>query len=480
MADEPLRICLLTYRGNPTSGGQGIYVRLLSRELAALGHRVDVWSGPPYPELLPGVGFVEVPSLDLWNEKALFRLPSLTELRDPINRSEWAQTVLGGFPEPLTFSRRVAKRFENGAGRAYDIVHDNQCLGPGLLSLRSRLPVVATIHHPITVDRKIAFQNARSMSKRYGLWRWYSFLPVQLKVCRQLDRIMTVSEASLRDLEREYGVRRGMVRVVGNGINLDVFRPLPDIEREDEHLIATLSADAPLKGFRYLLGAMAILRRSRPRLRLTVVGTPSERTVARIAEMGLRKSISFTGRVEAEEIARAYARSAVAVVPSLYEGFGFPAGEAMACQVPVVSTWAGALPEVVGRDGEAGLLVEPRSARALSRGIASLLDSPARRRDMGRAGRKRVLALFSWRRTAERTVEVYREAIAERRQGSGIHRLPDIEPARQRSRPIASAAAAGVVLPFAEEPASRPAPALNDGLAVVLEGDRAFSLMQRR
>ncbi len=481
MADEPLRICLLTYRGNPTSGGQGIYVRLLSRELAALGHQVDVWSGPPYPELLPGVGFVQVPSLDLWNEEALFRLPSLTELRDPINRSEWAQTVLGGFPEPLTFSRRVAESFKRGAGAAYDIVHDNQCLGPGLLSLRSYLPVVATIHHPITVDRKIAFQNARTISKRYGLWRWYSFLPVQLKVCRQLDRIMTVSEASLRDLEREYGIRRENARVVGNGINLEVFRPLPEIERSDNRLITTLSADAPLKGFRYLLGAMALLRRSRPDLTLTVIGTPSDRTRQKVEEMGLGQAITFTGRVEVEAIARAYAASAVAVVPSLYEGFGFPAGEAMACRVPVVSTWAGALPEVVGPDGEAGLLVEPRDPQALCRAIASLLDSPERRRAMGAAGRKRVLSLFTWRCTAERTVEVYREALAERRSGFGVHRQPERESmVGRRSRSATAAAAASMVLPFAEATARLATPTLRDRSAGVLRGDKALSLSPRR
>ena len=479
MADEPLRICLLTYRGNPTSGGQGIYIRLLSRELSALGHKVDVWSGPPYPELIPGVGFVKVPSLDLWNEEALFRLPSLAELRDPINRSEWAQTVLGGFPEPLTFSERVAVRFDRGAGRGYDIVHDNQCLGPGLLSLRSQVPVVATIHHPITVDREIAFQNARTITRRYGLWRWYSFLPVQLKVCRQLDRIVTVSEASRRDLEREYGIRREKARVVGNGINLEVFGPLPEVERSDNRLITTLSADAPLKGFRYLMRAMPLLRRKRPDLTLTVIGTPRERTVAKVSEMGLDRAITFTGRVKAEEIARSYAQSAVSVVPSLYEGFGFPAGEAMACRVPVVSTWAGALPEVVGPDGEAGLLVEPRNPRALAGAIEALLDSPERRKAMGEAGRKRVLSLFTWRRTAERTVEVYREALAERRNDSGVHRLPERESGRRRSRPVA-VAAASMVLPFAEALARLAIPTLRDRSAEVPPGDEALSLSPRR
>ncbi len=417
MSDEPLRICLLTYRGNPTSGGQGIYVRLLSQQLVALGHRVDVWSGPPYPELLPGVKLVKVPSLDLWSEAALFRTPSLRELCDPINRSEWTRTVLGGFPEPLTFSQRVALRFRRGAGRAYDIVHDNQCLSRGLLSLKSHLSVVATIHHPITMDRRIAVRSAKTLRRCYELWRWYGFVEEQIRVSRKLDLVLTVSNASLRDLKREYGIEPRAMRVVGNGINLEVFRPIPGIARRPESLIATISAQSPLKGFRYLLGAMAILKRSRPGITLTIVGRQSRGRAARIERLGLTGSIRFAGRVEAEEISRLYARSTVAIVPSLYEGFGFPAGEAMACEVPVVSTWAGALPEVVGTDGRSGTLVRPRSSEALARAIGALLDDPAARNAMGAAGRKRVLSLFTWRSTAERTVEAYREAI-ERRRGT--------------------------------------------------------------
>ncbi|MBN1652430.1 MAG: glycosyltransferase family 4 protein [Deltaproteobacteria bacterium] len=414
MADEPLRICLLTYRGNPRSGGQGVYVRLLSNELAALGHHVDVWSGPPYPELSPGVGFIRVPSLDLWNEPTLFRWPGLHRLRDPINRSEWAQTLAGRFPEPLTFSERVARIFNKGKTKSYDIVHDNQCLGPGLLRLRKNIPVVATIHHPITIDRRIAYRTTQSMLGRYGLWRWYSFLPIQQKVSRRLDRILTVSQASLQDLQHEYGIPSKLMRVVGNGIDFDVFRPMPEIERRQDQLITTLSADSPLKGFKYLLEALTELYKTRPELRLTVIGTPCQRTERKVARLGLQSVVHFTGRVEAEEITRAYARSTIAVVPSLYEGFGFPAGEAMACEVPVVSTSAGALPEVVGTDCSCGMLVRPGNAGCLARAISELLDAKERRDEMGKAGRRRVLMHFTWRKTTERTLAVYREAIAER------------------------------------------------------------------
>jgi glycosyltransferase involved in cell wall biosynthesis len=414
----PLRICLLTYRGNPRCGGQGIYVRLLSRELASLGHLVDVWSGQPYPELLSGVGLVKVPSLDLWNEAALLRWPGLREMRDPINRFEYAQSVTGGFVEPMTFCMRVARKFqENGHGAAYDIVHDNQSLGSDLIKVAEHVPVVATIHHPITIDRKIGLQSAGTLTKRLGLLRWYTFVPSHVRTARRLDRIITISDSSARDLQTEYKLRADQLRVVGNGINLEVFRPLPEIPRDPNRIITILSADAPLKGFPYLLGAMAALRRSRPALRLTVIGAPGLKSPTRslIEQHGLHDAIEFTGKVEFEEIARRYAGASVAVVPSLYEGFSFPAGEAMACEVPVVASRAGAIPEVVGTDGRCGVLVEPRSPEALAREIAALLDAPERCRTMGAAGRARVLAQFTWRKAAERHVEVYREVVAQRR-----------------------------------------------------------------
>jgi glycosyltransferase involved in cell wall biosynthesis len=427
LAVDALRICLLSYRGNPRSGGQGIYVRLLSKALLELGHSVDVWSGQPYPELVDGVGLHRLPSLDLWNEQALFRTPTLRELWDPINLGEWARTRTGSFAEPITFSQRVARRFKQGGDAArYDVVHDNQCLGPGLLELQQRLPVVATVHHPITVDRRLAVQDTSDAIKRWGLSRWYSFLPWQLKVSRRLDRILAVSEASLRDVAHEYGVSRARMRVVGNGINLDVFRPIPGTARRADRLITTLSADTPLKGFRFLLEALHELRKRRPGVHLVVVGQPGLKTdtEATIRTLALRDAVQFTGYVEANAIARYYAESTIAVVPSLYEGFGFPAGEAMACEVPVVSTRAGALPEVVGEDGTAGLLVPPRDSRTLARAIEQLLDRPEQRAAMGEAGRRRVLEHFTWKRAAERTVAVYREAIEERQRAAHWNARP--------------------------------------------------------
>lgn len=430
MVEAPLRVCLLTYRGNRRSGGQGIYVRLLSRELVAMGHQVDVWSGPPYPELNPGVRLVQIPSLDLWNENALLRVPRLSELRDPINRAEWGRTLLGEFSEPRTFSQRVARRFRHLNGTAaYDVVHDNQSLGPGLLQLQSQFPVVATIHHPVTRDRQIALEAAPNLYRRYTLRRWYGFLPMQQRVSRQLDRILTVSQASAADLAREYGIHPRRLRVVSNGIHLDAFRPRPEVPRLVDRLITTLSADTPLKGFVFLLDALAALRRERSSLTLTVIGNvrPGTQTVRKIKTLGLERAVHFTGHVTVEEIARRYAESTVAVVASLYEGFGFPAGEAMACEVPVVSTRAGALPEVLGEDGSCGILVEPGSSLELTRAIRQMLDAPLERRtQIGKAGRARVEDNFTWRRAAERTVASYLEVIAERQARTDGHRTVSV------------------------------------------------------
>jgi glycosyltransferase involved in cell wall biosynthesis len=353
----------------------------------------------------------------LWNEEHFFRTPSLKELRDPINRSEWLNTITGKFIEMHTFSRRVLRLYPQlSASERYDIVHDNQSLGDGLDALRSLVPVVATIHHPVTVDRRLALRNAPGIRARLGALRWYSFIPAQKRVAQLLDRVLTVSSSSAADLVREFGLRPERINIVPNGVELEKFQPLPHIARQPDRILSTISADAPLKGFSFLLEALSALRRERPTVTLTVVGCDGRRSTRnRIRRLGLEGAVRFTGQVTTEEMVRLYAESTIAVVPSLYEGFGLPAAEAMACEVPLVSTSAGALPEVVGEDGVAGVLVPPGRADSLARQIGELFDAPERRQAMGIEGRKRVASLFTWRRAAELTVEVYRAAIAARK-----------------------------------------------------------------
>lgn len=404
-----LKVCLLTYRGNPTCGGQGVYIKYLSTALRDLGHKVDVISGPPYPEEVEGVNLIKVPSLDLYNPDHMFWPENMKDLVYPINQLEFVSMTLGGFPEPLTFGLRVYHHLRHRRSQ-YDIVHDNQCLSYGILALsKLGIPTTATIHHPITVDRDVDIQAAKSPYKRFKVRRWYSFIRMQLWVSRRLKRIITVSECSKTDISAAFKIPAHKFRVVPNGINMDYFYPLPHIEREDNHLLVTNSADTPLKGLKYLLHAVDSIRKKRF-IKLTVVGAPKKYGAIEqlVRELNLKNCVNFTGRIEYEDFARLYASATMAVIPSVYEGFGMPAGEAMACGVPVISTTGGALPEVVG---DAGILIPPADQNALEEAIVTLLDDPDRRQRLGEAGLSRVKSAFTWRHAAQKTVEIYKETI---------------------------------------------------------------------
>jgi glycosyltransferase involved in cell wall biosynthesis len=405
---KPLRICLLSYRSNPHCGGQGVYIRNLSYWLARLGHEVEVISGPPDPQLRDGVRLTHLPCLDLYNPEHLFRTPSLKELSQPINFMEWFGVSTMGFPEPFTFGLRAYQFLKRHHGR-YDIVHDNQSLSYGVWAIGRKMPTVITIHHPITRDREIALRSTRSPLVRVKHLRWYSFIGMQKRVSRTFPRIITVSESAREDISRDFNVPRQRFAVVPNGINTELFYPMPHIKREPDRIIVTSSADTPLKGLYHLLRAVARIAAERS-VKLTVVGAPKENggVVRLIQQLGIGPLVRFTGRISHEAFVRYYAEATVAVVPSVYEGFGLPAGEAMACGIPVISTSGGALPEVVG---DAGIIVPPADPAALAEAIVRVFDNPNLAAELGRRGYNRVQQLFTWEKAARQTVAVYREVI---------------------------------------------------------------------
>ncbi|MEU2347972.1 glycosyltransferase family 4 protein [Modestobacter sp. NPDC049651] len=421
-----LRVALLSYRSKPHSGGQGVYVSALSRELRELGHSVRVFSGQPYPELADGVPLTEVPSLDLYREPDPFRTPRPREFRDWVDVAEWAMMCTAAFPEPLTFSLRAARLL--GARRgpfagAFDLVHDNQSLGWGLLQLQRRgLPVVATVHHPVAVDRDLELAAATGRRRRLALRRWYAFTGMQARVARRLDGLTTVSESSRRDIAERMAVPAPAVDVIPVGIDPAVFTPPADRAlRDGSSVVVTTSADVPLKGLVHLLEAVAKLRTERE-VRLTVVGTPAlgGPTEAALTRLGLGDAVRFTGRVPTAELVRLLQTAAVVAVPSLYEGFSLPAVEAMACATPLVTTDGGALPEVVG--SHAGVQVPAGDVDRLAGALQLVLDHPSLQEQLGRAGQARVLANYTWRRTAERTADWYAEVLDRRAAGAAAGR----------------------------------------------------------
>ncbi len=407
--NHPLRIGLLSYRSHPHCGGQGVYVRNLSHALCKLGHKVDVISGPPYPHLDNGARLCRLPSLDLYNPQDLFRTPTVKELCDPINLMEWLGVSTMGFPEPMTFGLR-ARRFIKSFRNSYDIIHDNQSLSYGVGAIARHMPTVATIHHAITVDRTLAVRAEPLIWNKLKQLRWYSFINMQKRVAPTLKRIITVSQCARNDIIRDFRLKPEKFSVVPNGIDTDQFRPLPGIQRQPNRLIVTSSADTPLKGLQYLLRAVAKLVPKLPNLHLVVVGTPKKESpiLRLIRDLDLGQRVRFTGSINPDEFVRQYARAWVAVVPSLYEGFGLPAGEAMACGVPVISTTGGALPEVVG---DAGVLVPTGDHQALAKAIALLCDHPQQAHALGAAGYKRVMNHFTWEKAAQKTVATYKQTL---------------------------------------------------------------------
>lgn len=412
---ERLRIALLAYRGNPRCGGQGVYTRYLARELVAMGHQVTVFSGQPYPELDAGVGFVAVPSLDLYRQPDPFRIPGLDEIRSGTDLVELGITWTAGFAEPLTFSLRVRRALADRNG-GFDLVHDNQGLGRGLLGvMRDGWPLLATIHHPITVDRVLDLAHAKTRRRRLTLRRWYGFIGMQVKVARRISRLITVSESSRLDIVEQLGIRPERLAVVPVGVDHSLYRPLSGIAVVPGRLMTTASADVPLKGLVPLLEALAKVRTER-HAELVVVGAPraESRVTETITRLGLEGAVRFVSQVSDQALVELWCQAEVAVVPSLYEGFSLPAVEAMACGRPLVATTGGALPEVVGTDGETGLLVPPNDPSALAVALGRVLDNPGLGARLGAAGRARTLERFTWRATAEGTVAQYRALLADR------------------------------------------------------------------
>ena len=418
-----MRICLLTYRGNPYSGGQGIYIYYLSREFERMGHEVEVIASAPLPEVSEGVILHQLKSSSIYHPGDSFRR-NLPKVRKPVDLYELCASRLGVFAEPWAFSfRAYAKIKELCKRRRFDIIHDNQGLGYGLLLMKKLdIPVIATIHHPLPIDRQADLEQANGFRQRWRIKRFYSFIRMQAFVARRLDRVITVSQSSASDTRRFFKVPADKLRVVYNGIDTEIYSMNEEASQNRDGLIMVANTDDRKKGVLYLLQALQMLREDG--IKLTIVDD-AERHSSYIEDVGplpsyglklvkklnLDGMVHFTGRLTHKELAQRYSAAQIAVVPSLYEGFGIPAAEAMACGTPVIATTGGALPEVVG---DAGILVPPRSADTLATAIKQLLNDKEAQRQMSEAGKKRVREKFNWEQAARKTLEVYQEVLTTR------------------------------------------------------------------
>jgi glycosyltransferase involved in cell wall biosynthesis len=407
-----VRIALLTYRGNMYCGGQGIYAAHLARAWHRMGHEVHVIAGPPLPALDPEIPLHVVPNENVFGlpHPDWVRRPSPLKLLEPLNLWELGVSRFGVFPEMQSFGLRLLLRWRAIQERnRFDVVFDNQSLTWGLLALQATgVPVVSVIHHPLHIDREADFAIDDRFKMKVKRTLYFPLFMQQI-VARRLARIVTVSQSSRREIERYFGVPQKQVDVVYNGTDLDTFRPIPG-KRIEVDLLFVGRTDDRKKGIGTLLEAMTLLPEH---VTLKIVdGRIGEKSL--VTKLLKRYRLADRVRIQRRmlttpELVEEYSTARVAVVPSFFEGFGFPASEAMACGRPVVANAAGALPEVVGSNGEAGLLVAPRDPRGLAAAIAEILADPDRAERMGRAARARVARLFRWSDAAARLVEIFEE-----------------------------------------------------------------------
>jgi glycosyltransferase involved in cell wall biosynthesis len=420
---RPLRIAYVAYRGNMNSGGQGVYLWFLAREMARLGHDVHVFVGPPYPDPMPFATVEELPNRQFWSKWVLGQTDQIVPEQDPLsvlqplNFYELAASWLGFLPEPFAFSLRAFGRITHHLrkGHGFDLVHDVQCLGYGLLGLRALgLPVVTTVHHPLSVDRRASFVRDESLRDAVGTSKFYP-IGMQSFVARHLDCVLTSSEVSARQIVRDYGVQPERIRNVRNGLDTDLFSPDANIGKNENEILCVGRSRDPNKGIATLIKALAHLP---AHVTLTLVDDDSPDNQVRrwASEAGVLERIRLTGRVASKELVNLYRRAAVVVVPSRYEGFGLPAVEAMACGTPVVAARSGALPEVLDLTG-GGILAERDNPLSIAGAIQKLLENTETRTLMARRGRERVAETLSWPKVAAATAAVYAEIVG--REGRG-------------------------------------------------------------
>lgn len=396
-----LKIALLSYRSAPFGGGQGVYVHDISKALAMKGHQVDIISGPPYPKISENVNLIELPGLDLFQTfsfKERVRIFWEKKSKTRFDYFEFCSVLFGGFPEMLTFGYRAKDYLINNSD--YDIVIDNQSISYGMLEIQKLLPLIEIIHHPITKDYEHDLQANNKLLYRFSRYRWYSFLKMQKKVAPHIKNIITPSLNSLKDISRDFKCNSNSMNVIHNGLDVDIFIPYSNIKRDQLRLITTASADVPLKGLDYTLEALSILKKEFCEINLVVIGKLKQEghTSRLIKRLGLENSIQFKTNLTKKEIAEEYACSSIAIVSSLYEGFGYPVIEAMSCSVPLIAANTSSIPELVG---DYATLIPSRDSTSLAKSIKLVISDYEKYKNIAEKGRLHVLDNFSWTKITE-------------------------------------------------------------------------------
>ena len=393
---QKLNIAILSYRSAKFGGGQGVYIKDISFALSLMGHNVDVISGPPYPDLHDGVKLIKLPGLDLFETfsfKDRFKKFKKKKSKNFDDYYEFFIALAGGFPELRTFGNRANNYLK--INNNYDVIIDNQSISYGLIEIQKRFPLIEIIHHPITFDFKFELAASKKIKYKISRYLWYSFLKMQKQVAPKLQNIITVSQSSKKGIIEEFNCKKNNILVINNGLDTEEFSPIEESVRDLNRLITTASADVPLKGLDYSLKALKILKKDNPNIHLIVIGSPKKggHTERLIKELNIKDNVFFKKHISKEEIRKLYSTSSVAIVSSLYEGFGYPVIEAMSCEVPLIATNVSSIPELVGKYA---ILIDPKDENLLSHKIKNVLSNYDEHKKTAIQGRQHIIKTFNW------------------------------------------------------------------------------------
>ena len=412
-----LNIAILSYRSAPFGGGQGVYIHDISKALSIMGHKVDVISGPPYPNLSEEVNLIQLPGLDLFQTFSFKERIKIFWKKEKKNFSdiyEFISVLFGGFPEMRTFGYRARDYLIHN--NHYDIVIDNQSISYGMIDLQKIFPFIEIIHHPITKDFKYEMDQSNKLLYKFSRYRWYSFLKMQKKVAPKINNIITPSINSLKDISKDFNCDPTRITVIQNGLDIDIFRPYKEILRNPLRLITTASADVPLKGLDYTLKSLAELKKDFAGIHLIVIGKLKEEghTSRLIEKLNIQDEVTFKTNLTKEEIAKEYAKSSISLVSSLYEGFGYPVIEAMSCGVPLIAANTSSIPELVG---EFASLIPAKDTKAQIESIKNVIQKYDYYKDIAEKGREHIITKFNWLKITEeyektifKTIENFKNA----------------------------------------------------------------------
>ena len=408
-----LKIAILSYRSAPFGGGQGVYVHDISKALTERGHKVDIISGPPYPKVPEGVNLIKLPGLDLFQTfsfKERIKIFKNKKKKNILDYFEFCSVLLGGFPEMKTFGHRCHNYLIQNTD--YDTVIDNQSLSYGMLEIQKMFPFIEIIHHPITKDYKHDLLANNKLLYRLSRYRWYSFLNMQKRVAPKIKNIITPSSNSSQDIAKDFRCNESNITVIHNGLDVNIFVPYEDIKRDPFKLITTASADVPLKGLDYTLTALSILKNEFQNMNLTVIGKLKKdgHTSRLIEKLGISDSIVFKTNLTKKEIAEEYAKSSVAIVSSLYEGFGYPVIEAMSCSTPLIAANTSSIPELVGNYAT---LIPPKDSTSLANSIKLIINNYDKYKSISNKGRDHIIKNFNWLKITDEYEDSIYKAIDE-------------------------------------------------------------------